>query len=225
MLELRGISKNYGSTPIIQKLDLSIRINESLALFGPNGCGKSTLLRILLGLDATYKGEIIDKQNMLARKSYLPQSHKDSLLPWLSARENIILPLKLKRIPSKIIETLLDELLESIDINFDLSSRAGSLSGGEAQSVCLLRALISKPKILFLDEPTSNLDYFAIEKFIQNINMIRDRYPMAIVSIFHDPQLAKRVSDRVIFLSQKPCRIVESSEILKGYENMANGFS
>ena len=198
MLRLLKIRKKFKDKLILDNYSLNIDKEESICLFGPNGCGKSTLLRILVGLDKEYEGDLIDEDGLLNNLSYVPQAHKASLLPWLTVRENILLPLRIKGFLTNECNNKLNELSDHTNLKFKYDRLASNLSGGEAQKVCLLRALISKPSFLVMDEPTSNLDYLAVNEFLEAISRIRKVWNLSIISVIHDPTQAERLGDRVV---------------------------
>ena len=166
MIQLKNVSKNYGSVVALCPTDLNIEKGKVTTLIGPSGCGKSTILRLINGLILPtlgiieFEGQIILPHNILEirrRTGYVIQD--GGLFPHLTASQNVLLmPKELKQSQTETQQRL-EELCELTDFPPDLLNNfPGELSGGQQQRLCIARALAINPKILLLDEPTSALD-------------------------------------------------------------------
>jgi NitT/TauT family transport system ATP-binding protein len=218
MIRLKGISKSFTSTSgihlILNSISFDINTGFFTTIFGPNGCGKTTLMNIFSGIDKNYTGTVErlndPKQEVIG---FVFQDFKKSLLPWYTVKDNILFPLELKRLSSMEKSKRLEELLSLIPLKIDLDQRVNSLSGGQAQAVCILRALIIKPSFLILDEPFAAIDYektLILRNLISNIAKIMK---LTVLFISHDLEEAIILGDQVIFLSKPPTEVVEILEI------------
>jgi len=179
------------------------------AIMGPSGSGKSTLLHVLAGLDRPTAGwveidgvrldSLSDRRLTLLRRDrigFVFQSF--NLLPVLTARENIALPLRIGG--AEPDPQWLDALAGAVGIRDRLSHRPAELSGGQQQRVAIARALIARPAVVFADEPTGNLDSAAGREVLELLREAVDRYEQTIVMVTHDPTAAA-MADRVVFLA------------------------
>ncbi|CAN5414504.1 ABC transporter ATP-binding protein [soil metagenome] len=178
------------------------------AIMGPSGSGKSTLMHLLAGLDRPTSGTVTVAGTELSGlgDAELTELRRDkvgfvfqffNLLPVLSARENILLPLKLAG--RKPDSDLLDRLVESVGLGDRLEHRPAQLSGGQQQRVAVARALISRPAVVFADEPTGNLDSKASEEVLGLLRKAVDDLGQTVVMVTHDAGAAA-VADRVLVL-------------------------
>jgi putative ABC transport system ATP-binding protein len=190
--------------------DISVEFPASgfTAIMGPSGSGKSTLMHLLAGLDRPTSGSVTIAGTDLSEldDAKLTELRRDqvgfvfqffNLLPVLSARENILLPLKLAG--RKPDSALLDRLVESVGLGDRLEHRPSQLSGGQQQRVAVARALISKPAVVFADEPTGNLDSKASEEVLGLLRQAVDDLGQTVVMVTHDANAAA-VADRILIL-------------------------
>ncbi|PMG16999.1 ABC transporter [Vibrio splendidus] len=197
----KTVSTNQEHLTILEHVDIDIREGETVAIVGTSGAGKSTLMTLLAGLDVPTSGEI----SLLGR----PLSHLDDearakirsesvgfvfqsflLIPSLSALQNVTLPCLLKGEDEDIQRAT--ALLESVGLKDRLDHLPSQLSGGEQQRVALARAFMIKPKILFADEPTGNLDQQTAAKIVELLFELNSSHGTTLVLVTHDPKLAQR---------------------------------
>jgi NitT/TauT family transport system ATP-binding protein len=204
-------TRDGGSLPVLDGLDLSIPGGGIVALVGPNGCGKSTLLRVIAGLlvpgagEALLDGTPIDGPD--PRIGLVFQEPR--LLPWRSAAANITYPLELAGWPAARRRERLAALSELVDLDPAVTtSRPAELSGGTRQRVALARALALEPEVLLLDEPFSALDALTRERFDLELLRLWNRAATTIVIVTHSIPEAVLIADRVVVLSARPARIV-----------------
>jgi NitT/TauT family transport system ATP-binding protein len=210
-IEIRGLAKAFGGGYIYRDFDLDLRDGEFVSIFGPNGCGKSTLINVVSGLMPMDGGAVLFKGKPIAQTklSYVFQNYRDALFPWMRALGNIQYPLKLLGLDRKTRDRRVEALLAEFDIRIDLHRYPYELSGGQQQTISILRALITDPEILFLDEPFSALDYemtLFMRERLQHVFMKR-RNTMIFVS--HDLEEAVQLADRVLLLTRPPTRVAE----------------
>ena len=207
-----NVTKVYGSGPTAVKAldDVSIGFpaGEFTAIMGPSGSGKSTLLHCLAGLDRVTAGQVF-----LADRAISALSEKDltivrrekvgfvfqayNLLPMLDAQENILLPLRLA--DHEPDQVWFDKVVDTIGLRDRLHHRPDELSGGQQQRVAVARALVSKPAVIFADEPTGNLDTKASAEVLGFVRAAVDDFEQTVVMVTHDPGGASH-ADRVVFL-------------------------
>ncbi len=210
-ITLRHLTKYFAGQPLYQDFNLDIAKGKITSIFGPNGCGKSTLINLIAGLIPIDAGEILfDGKSLRDTKiGYVFQNYRDALFPWMKAIDNIRYPLKLSGTSKAKIEQRIDELIAQFEIKFDLNRYPYELSGGQQQTVSIMRALAPDPEVLFLDEPFSALDYemtLLIRDKLQDIFMATH---VTIVLVSHDLEEAVYLSDRVLLLTKRPTRVAE----------------
>ncbi len=203
LIKAKGLSKIYGSgenqVVALDKADLTIAPGDFISIIGPSGSGKSTLLHLLSGLDhptsgsLTYDGQEIytlpDKELSAFRRRQMGFIFQQfNLLPVLTARENILMPLLLdKKQPD---EGYLNQLAELLGLRERLDHLPHELSGGQQQRVAIARALIARPEVIFADEPTGNLDSKSGGEVMELLKGIRERMGKTLVIITHDNRIA-----------------------------------
>lgn len=206
-IKIKNIEKRYDDIQILNGVSFDIEPNTITALVGPNGCGKSTLLNILSGIDEDYSGNhnIQNKEST----SYIFQNYRDSLLPWRSNYKNISLPLEIKKMPKELINKKISELQEIFQLNLNKNKFPYQLSGGQQQQLAFMRALVNDPKILFIDEPFSALDYETNLKLRDSLQKYHAKYKPTIFMITHNIEEAVHLADKIIVLSRKPTKIID----------------
>ena len=207
------VSRRYGegdtTVDALRGISLEIRNERLTAVMGPSGSGKSTLMHILAGLDRPSSGTVevsgtdittLDDTALTKlrrrRVGFIFQFF--NLLPMLTARENIVLPLEIAG--KKVNEDWLGELVDKVGLTNRLSHRPAELSGGQQQRVAIARSLITRPTVLFADEPTGNLDSRTGGEILELLRDSVDSYGQTIVMVTHDARVAT-VADRVLFLA------------------------
>lgn len=214
LIEVRNLKKYYklGGT-IIKALDgINIDINrgEFIALLGASGSGKSTLLNMLAGLERPTKGTISYGNIDLTKLSeaqitkfrnlnigFVFQSY--NLLPYLSAWENVALPLTFKGIPASQRKKEAEKILEAVGLSHRMNNKPNELSGGQQQRVSIARAFVGRPSIIFADEPTGNLDTKTSFEIMQLIKDIITENDQTFIMVTHDEEMTE-FADRTLFM-------------------------
>jgi putative ABC transport system ATP-binding protein len=218
----RELTKRYGegdaAVDALRGVDVSFEPGTFTAIMGPSGSGKSTLMHILAGLDRTTNGwaeidgtrldELSDHALTLLRRrsvGFIFQSY--NLLPVLDAKENILLPLRIGgREPDR---EWLDTLIDAVGLRDRLTHRPSEMSGGQQQRVAVARALVTRPAVVFADEPTGNLDSVSGREVLQLLRRAVDEFGQTIVMVTHDAAAAA-TADRQLFLADG--RIVDDQD-------------
>ncbi len=213
VVEATGLTKRYGegSTAVeaLRGVSIDVKAGELVAVMGPSGSGKSTLMHILAGLDKPTEGTVTiagteitkladSKLTRLRRKHIGFVFQFFNLLPMLTAEDNVILPLSIAG--EKPDKKWLDELLQQTGLTERRSHRPSELSGGQQQRVALARALVTRPTILFADEPTGNLDSKTGGEILDLLRNSVNTYGQTMVMVTHEPRAAV-IADRVLFLA------------------------
>lgn len=202
------LSKKYGALEVVKGVSISVDAGEFVCLVGKSGCGKTTLLSLLSGLENPTAGKVVlngkemngaseDKLALFRRENvgFIFQSF--NLIPTLSAWENVALPLFPIKMMGEERKRRATELLTRMELGHRMDHLPSALSGGEKQRVAIARALINKPKIIFADEPTGNLDSATGDAIMDILNQLHTKEGVAILMVTHEVELAK-TSDRLI---------------------------
>lgn len=221
-IRIEGLIKHYHQKEVLNIPTLNIKSDTILGIIGPNGAGKSTLAKILAGVDAissgliTYDGntfntDILQQITMVFQKPYLFRT---------SVFNNIAYPLKIRKINKEAIHNEVNKVIEEMEISDISRQNAWTLSGGEAQKVALARALIFKPRLLLLDEPTANIDPSSIVTMERMISKAHSENNTTIIIVTHNIQQAKRLCTDVLFMNKgEAVEISDTSSILKNPAN------
>lgn len=203
---IKGLVKEYDNKKVLDISELHIEREKVTAIIGPSGAGKSTLLSILNGLlDATtgqmvFDGKLLGKKIDMETRRQMSMVFQKPVAFNTTVYENIAYSLKLRGMRSSEIVKQVEYVSELIGLKEKIRQKANTLSGGEAQRLTLARAMIFKPKMLLLDEPTANLDPANVAMIEKLILHTKTEYKTSIVIITHNMFQAKRISDNTIFL-------------------------
>jgi len=226
----RELTRRYGegttAVEALRGVSLDVHRGELLAVMGPSGSGKSTLMHVLAGLDKPTSGTVTiagieitgldDAALTMLRREHIGFVFQFfNLLPMLSAEENVLLPLSIAG--EKPDQQWVGQLFERTGLAARRSHRPSELSGGEQQRVAIARALVTRPTILFADEPTGNLDSKTSGEILELLRSSVDDYGQTIVMVTHEPRAAS-IADRIMFLADglivKQLREADSGEVL-----------
>ncbi|PQQ39614.1 ABC transporter ATP-binding protein [Photorhabdus luminescens] len=206
-VELKNVTKRFGSNTVIDNLELSIPQGHMVTLLGPSGCGKTTVLRLVAGLEKPSAGKIfIDGEDVTDRSiqqrdiCMVFQSY--ALFPHMSLGENIGYGLKMLGQPKAEIRERVKEALELVDLGGFEDRYVDQISGGQQQRVALARALILKPKVLLFDEPLSNLDANLRRSMREKIRELQQQFNITSLYVTHDQSEAFAVSDAVLVMNK-----------------------
>lgn len=210
ILETSDLQKHYGTAPNITKaldgVTLSVERGEFVAIVGTSGSGKSTLLNMMSGLDIPTAGTVKvngrdlatlnDEQLTIFRRRHVGFIFQNyNLIPILNVYENIVFPVELNG--DTVDKKFLKEVVRMLSLGDKMNSMPNNLSGGQQQRVAIARALITKPTIIFADEPTGNLDSRTSEDVVGLLKVMNSRFNQTLVMITHNNDIAQ-LADRVI---------------------------
>lgn len=213
-IELKDVTIGYNHTPVLHDVSIKVKVGELVAIFGENGAGKTTLFKGILQMLPLMKGSItilnkdvtkrLDKTWHRSQIGYVPQKHSQGNFP-ICVFDAILLgrwgtSFSYFKRPTKEDRKITEEMLEVVGLKEIMYQDCRKLSGGQTQRLNIARALVRKPQILLLDEPTTHLDLGSQSKFDEIIKTIRNQYDLSILMISHDHVHSKNISDRVIYL-------------------------
>jgi NitT/TauT family transport system ATP-binding protein len=211
-IELRGVSKSFGSLDALEPVTLAVEEGETVTLLGPSGCGKTTLLRLIAGLETPSIGEIVvngmTPQEARRRKQigFVPQS--PALLPWRTVHANARLLLDVNRGKSPATPTVsVEDLLDEVGLSDFRDAYPHELSGGMQQRVGLVRAFALDAPILLMDEPFAALDEMTRTDMRHLLGRLREPLGTTVVFVTHSIPEATFLSDRVAVMSPRPGRV------------------
>ena len=215
MIKATNIHKFYGNLEVLKGVDIHIKKGEVVSIVGESGAGKSTLLQILGTLDHPTDPKQFATEISIDGKSFVNMKDKElskfrnenigfvfqfhQLLPEFTALENVLLPTRISGKNEKEMTEKAISLFEDLRIVDRLHHKPSQMSGGEAQRVAVVRALINSPKIIFADEPTGNLDSRNADDLHQLFFDLRDKYEQTFVIVTHNPKLAE-ITDRKLVM-------------------------
>ena len=226
-LELRSVTKSFGSTEVIKGVDLTVNDGEFCVFVGPSGCGKSTLLRIIAGLEDASGGDILLDGKRVndvapAKRELAMVFQSYALYPHLSVRDNMGLALKQAGQSKATITAATDKAAGMLSLEPLMSRRPAELSGGQRQRVAIGRAIVRTPKLFLFDEPLSNLD--AALRVATRIEIARLHRDLAATMIYvtHDQVEAMTLADRIVVL--RAGKVEQVGTPMELYNNPANTF-
>jgi zinc/manganese transport system ATP-binding protein len=223
LLRLDGVGVRLGGREILGDVSLAIRAGEFTGLIGPNGAGKTTLLRVVLGLQPVARGSVlIDGSPRAGRDAsigYVPQ--KLTIEPDMPLRVRDVVSLGLDghkfgiRLPSRARRELISDMLTAVGAQRYANARVGELSGGEQQRVMIAHALISRPRLLLLDEPLANLDISSEQGIISVLARLARAERIAVLLSAHDMNPLMPVMDRIVYVAAGRVAVGRTDEVVQ----------
>ncbi len=207
ILELKGIEKSFGSSEVLNGIDLKIKQGEFITFLGSSGCGKTTTLRIIAGLEMPDKGQVILEGRDVTR---LEPHERDvntvfqnyALFPHMNVEANVGYALKLRRMPKPEIKEKVKKILELVQLSGYEKRMPQELSGGQKQRVAIARALVNNPKVLLLDEPLGALDLQLRRAMQLELKKLQKKLGITFLYITHDQEEAINMSDRIVVMNK-----------------------
>lgn len=205
MLSIHNLVRTFDGIPALNGVNLRVQEGEILCLLGPSGCGKTTLLRVIAGLEAADKGDVLlHGQSILD----IPVHQRDfglmfqdfALFPHMNVAQNILFGLRMHGVPAKEQQRL-KEVLELVGLDGFERRDVAQLSGGERQRVALARSLAPKPRLLMLDEPLGSLDAVLRERLVVDLRNIMKQVGLTALYVTHDQKEAFAIADRIALMN------------------------
>ena len=226
-LKIEDLSKNFGSTEVLKKINLEIDEGNFLVLLGPSGCGKSTLLNIIAGLETINEGNVfIDDYNVSKVEpkdrniAMVFQSY--ALYPSMNVRENMIFGLKQAKTSKEKIEEQLEKVSKFLQVDQLLERKPSQLSGGQRQRVAIGRALVREPRIFLFDEPLSNLDAKLRVEMRREIKKLHQQLKTTVVYVTHDQTEAMSLGTKIAIMNHGVIQQNDTPEMI--YNKPSNTF-
>ena len=223
LLRLENVSVRLGGREILNDVSFGIRPGEFTGLIGPNGAGKTTLLRVILGLQPVTSGAVL--------LDGAPRPHRDSSIGYVPQKLAIEpdMPLRVRdvvslgvdgnkfglRLPSRARRELVDDMLTAVGAQSYANARVGELSGGEQQRVMIAHALISKPRLLLLDEPLANLDISSEQGIVSVLARLARAEHVAVLLSAHDMNPLMPVMDRIVYVASGRVAVGDTDEVVQ----------
>ena len=218
-IDIQGLSKRYGKTLAVDNLTLQVPKGELLSLLGVNGAGKTTTVKMLSCLtrptagDALLLGKSIRRDASAVKAMISVSPQETAIAARLTARENLELMYGVHGLPKEKREEKLQELTELLNLNSIMDRKAGKLSGGWQRRLSIAMALISEPKILFLDEPTLGLDVLARAELWRIISALKGK--VTVILTTHYMEEAEALSDRVAIMKEGRLLVCDTPQNIK----------
>ncbi len=217
VLEIRSVAKTYGTgakaTRAIADVSFSVADREFVCVVGPSGCGKTTLLKCVGGLLRPSSGEVLLRGKRVTsppeEMALVFQEYGRSLMPWASVRNNVLLPLRHKRLGRRARKELVEEALGAVGLTRFIDHYPWQLSGGMQQRVAIARALAYQPSILLMDEPFASVDAQTRGDLEDLVLRVREQFAVTVVFVTHDIDESVYLSDRVVVLTHAPTEVEE----------------
>jgi putative ABC transport system ATP-binding protein len=230
MIELKNVNKVYGKKQSVftalDDINVSIATGASVAIIGKSGSGKSTLMHVMSGLDHASSGVVkVAGKDLGSMKQRTVDLFRNKQMGFIfqsffieanqSCVDNVSLPLEIAEIPIKKRKALALKALEEVELSDKAQSKARNLSGGQKQRLAIARAIVNKPKLIFADEPTGNLDSTTGEKIIQLLFGLNKTMGSTLIMVTHDHELAARCDAQIHVADGKITKITGNKKAAK----------
>jgi NitT/TauT family transport system ATP-binding protein len=213
------LSSDAETVVALDGIDLAIEAGTFVALIGPSGCGKSTLLRIVAGLETPDSGTVTVAEAARSEIAYVFQDAH--LMPWRSVADNVALPLELRGVPRADREREVRAALTEVELSDAVHRFPGELSGGMRMRASIARALVTRPKLLLMDEPFAALDELTRQRLDERLLALWRAHRFTILFVTHAIFEATFLAERAIVLSRRPARVLHDGPIELGPERRA----
>ncbi|NKC04603.1 ABC transporter ATP-binding protein [Ochrobactrum haematophilum] len=232
LIDINGVYKQYG-TGVMAVNDMSLKIEQGqfVSFLGPSGCGKSTALRMIAGLESVSAGEIRVNGHAPGNKMSGGSSgaqdigfvfQEPTLMPWASVYDNVYLPLRLSGVSRKEAKPRIEEVLTQVGLSRFANAFPRELSGGMKMRVSIARALVTRPRLLLMDEPFAALDEMTRFKLNNDVLRLWQEHGLTVIFVTHSVYESVYLSNRVIVMAARPGRVVADIPIIGTYPRAEN---
>jgi len=212
IVKIENVTKAYSNTPVIREMSLGIEKGERVVILGPSGCGKTTLLRMIAGFIHPDKGKLIIEGKTVSDNGKCiiePESRQVGMVsqdlalwPHMTSYKNIEFGLKAKKVAKMEIRERIDTILEKVQMAQFKNAYPGDLSGGQQQRIALARALVTRPKILLMDEPLSSLDADLRCVLMREILRLQEELAITMIYVTHDREESFSLATRIVVMKE-----------------------
>jgi NitT/TauT family transport system ATP-binding protein len=216
LLTIANVGRRFANgVEALRDVSLQLREGDFMALLGPSGCGKSTLLRLIAGLDRPDHGTLLWSRGSPPEPGEIGYVFQDAtLLPWASAQDNVWLPLRLRGIAREAARNDVAAVLNRVGLDGFEATRPAQLSGGMRMRVSIARALVTKPRLLLMDEPFAALDEFTRHRLQEDLLALWRDIGCTVVFVTHSIYEAAFLARRIVLMTPRPGRIGQEIESL-----------
>jgi NitT/TauT family transport system ATP-binding protein len=208
VLRIEQAGRRFGAVEALRDVSLAVADGDFIGLLGPSGCGKSTLLRLIAGLDQADKGRLAwDCGRQPARGDIGFVFQDPTLLPWASAADNVFLPLRLRGVTRETAMPRVHAALERVGLHGFAEARPRQLSGGMRMRVSIARALVTRPRLLLMDEPFAALDEFTRHTLQEDLLSLWQELRCTVVFVTHSIYEVAFLARRIVLMTPRPGRI------------------
>ena len=217
LLTMRHVEKTFaGNVTALKDMNLTVREGDFISLLGPSGCGKSTALRLIAGLMETTRGKI-EWEGGRSRDDLGVVFQEPTLMPWATVAQNVWLPFRLRGVAFAEVEADIKEALTLVGLENFAGSYPRELSGGMKMRVSIARALVTRPRLILMDEPFAALDEITRFKLNNDLLELKARIGCTVIFVTHSVFESVFLSDRIIVMAARPGRVIEELHVTEPY--------
>ncbi|MEM6824794.1 MAG: ABC transporter ATP-binding protein [Pseudomonadota bacterium] len=214
---MREVDKTFsGEVVALRRLSLDVNEGDFISLLGPSGCGKSTALRLMAGLMPPTLGRI-DWEGGQSADDLGVVFQEPTLMPWATVSHNVWLPFRIRGQSFRSVKDKIDEALELVGLEKFRDAYPRELSGGMKMRVSIARALVTRPRLILMDEPFAALDEMTRQKLNDDLLSLKDQIGATVVFVTHSVFESVFLSDRILVMAARPGRIISEIEVPEAY--------
>jgi NitT/TauT family transport system ATP-binding protein len=220
MIDIQGATLTYpNGTEALRPVSLQVRAGEFVSLLGPSGCGKSTLLKLVAGLLRPSQGQVLTQAH---GQDVAFVFQEPTLMPWADVQANVRLPLDLAHVPRTQADARVAEALAMVGLKDFASHRPRELSGGMQMRASIARGLVTRPKLLLMDEPFGALDDITRHKLDADLLALVQAQGLTVLFVTHSISEAAYLSDRVVVMAARPGRVTQVQAVTQAWPRPAD---